>query len=92
MAVGDYANTRYSPLDQIKSANASQLKLAWSFNTGIHRGQEAAPVVVRDTMYVVTPYPNVLYAFDLRNNGAGKCPSPNRRRRAWPTTPATTIP
>jgi PQQ-dependent dehydrogenase (methanol/ethanol family) len=39
--------------------------LVWKFDTGIHRGQEAAPVVVGQTMYVVTPWPNVLYAFDL---------------------------
>jgi lanthanide-dependent methanol dehydrogenase len=30
------------------------------------RGHEAAPIVVGDTMYIVTPYPNLLHALDLR--------------------------
>ena len=66
----DYASTRYSGLDQVTTANASQLKLAWSFETRVHRGQEAAPLVVGSTMYVVTPYPNILYALDLTRPGA----------------------
>ena len=42
MAAKDHANTRYSELDQITTENVGQLKLAWKFDTGIHRGQEAA--------------------------------------------------
>lgn len=72
MAAKDYGNTRYSTLDQITTANAGALKLAWTFSTGLVRGQEAGPVVVGDTMYVVTPYPNLLYALDLKNSGAMK--------------------
>jgi len=68
----DYANTRFSGLDQINTSNIGNLKVAWTFSTGIDRGQEAAPIVVGDTMYVVTPYPNQLYALDLKNNGATK--------------------
>ena len=48
------------------------LKLAWTFSTGVDRGHEAAPLVVGSTMYVVTPYPNTLYALDLKNAGAQK--------------------
>src|SRR5215207_7877983 len=66
----DYASTRFSGLDQITTANAASLKLAWSFSTGVLRGQEAAPLVVGGTMYVVTPYPNILYALDLTKPGA----------------------
>lgn len=66
------ANTRYSGLDQIKADNAKDLRVAWTFSTGVDRGQEAAPLVVGKTMYVVTPYPNVLYALDLERNGAMK--------------------
>src|SRR5689334_7964209 len=69
-AAKDYASTRYSALDQITAANVKNLKPAWTFDTGVYRGQEAAPLVVGDTMYVVTPYPNVLYALDLRRPGA----------------------
>jgi len=68
----NYASTRFSGLDQINTSNAGALKVAWTFSTGVNRGQEAAPIVVGDTMYVVTPYPNILYALDLKNNGAAK--------------------
>src|SRR2546423_14539284 len=33
------------------------------------KGHEAAPIIVNNTMYVVTPYPNILYALDLTKNG-----------------------
>src|SRR4051812_68594 len=66
----NYASTRYSTLDQITTANVKDLRLAWTFSTGVLRGQEAAPLVVNDTMYVVTPYPNILYALDLTREGA----------------------
>src|SRR4051812_19056377 len=72
MAAKNYANTRYSGLDQIKTENAKDLKVAWTFSTGVNRGQEAAPVVVGDTMYLVTPYPNIVYALDLAHEGAIK--------------------
>ncbi|MCW5978491.1 MAG: methanol/ethanol family PQQ-dependent dehydrogenase [Bryobacteraceae bacterium] len=69
MAAKNWANTRYSRLDQINTGNVNQLRQVWSFNTGIAAGHEAAPLVVGDTMYVVTPYPNVLYALDVRDGG-----------------------
>src|SRR6478735_3386149 len=53
MPAKDYASTRYSGLEQINAANAKDLKLSWKFDTGVHRGQEAAPIVVGSTMYVV---------------------------------------
>jgi lanthanide-dependent methanol dehydrogenase len=68
----NFENTRYSGLDQIKIDNAKNLRVAWTFSTGVSKGHEAAPLVVGDTMYVVTPYPNILYALDLKNNGAVK--------------------
>ena len=61
----DYGSTRFSPLDQITAANAKDLRLAWSFSTGVLRGHEAAPIVAGGTMFVVTPYPNYLYALDI---------------------------
>jgi glucose dehydrogenase len=42
----DYASTRYSSLDQINAKNAKELKLAFTFSTGMTRGHEAAPLVV----------------------------------------------
>src|ERR1043166_172989 len=65
----DFASTRYSNLTEITTDNVDRLKLAWSFSTGVNRGQEAAPLVVGSTMYIVTPYPNILYALDLTKPG-----------------------
>jgi PQQ-dependent dehydrogenase (methanol/ethanol family) len=69
MAPGDYANTRFSTLTDIHSGNVAQLTEAWSFSTGTLGGHEAAPLVVGGTMYVVTPFPNRLYALDLTKPG-----------------------
>src|SRR5436305_10164541 len=65
----NYQATRFSGLDQINTSNAKDLRVAWTFSTGVNRGHEAAPIVVGDTMYVVTPFPNILYALDLKDNG-----------------------
>ena len=65
----DYAATRYSALAQITASNAKSLHPVWTFSTGVLGGHEGQPLVVRDTMYVVTPWPNVLYAFDLTTEG-----------------------
>jgi len=65
----DYAATRYSTLAQITRANAPKLRAMWSFSTGVLGGHEGQPLVVNNTMYVVTPFPNVLYAFDLTQEG-----------------------
>ena len=59
------AATRYSDLSQITADNVSNLKPVWTFSTGVLGGHEGQPLVVDNTMYVVTPFPNVLYAFDL---------------------------
>ncbi len=61
----DYAGTRYSPLAQITTANAKDLAVAWTFSTGVLHGHEGQPLVVGSTMYLVTPWPNIVYALDL---------------------------
>jgi PQQ-dependent dehydrogenase (methanol/ethanol family) len=70
MPAKNYASTRFSGLNQINTANVKNLKVAWTFSTGSDRGEEAAPIVVNNTMYVVTPFPNILYALDLTQPGA----------------------
>ena len=65
----DFAATRYSGLAQITATNAPRLKPVWTFSTGVLGGHEGQPLVVGSTMYVVTPFPNVLYAFDLTRVG-----------------------
>src|SRR3954469_11124890 len=65
----DYSNSRYSDLSQITPANAANLRASWTFSTGVLRGHEGQPLVVNNTMYLVTPYPNVSYALDLTQAG-----------------------
>jgi len=65
----DYANTRYSPLDQINKDNVKDLQVAWSFSTGVLRGHEGSPLVIGNMMYVHTPFPNIVYALDLDQDG-----------------------
>ncbi|MDQ2671095.1 MAG: PQQ-binding-like beta-propeller repeat protein, partial [Gemmatimonadota bacterium] len=72
MPAKDFASTRFSGLDEIRADNAKNLELAWTFSTGVLRGHEAAPIVANNTMYVVTPHPNYLYALDLTRGGALK--------------------
>ncbi|KAA5610558.1 PQQ-dependent dehydrogenase, methanol/ethanol family [Rhodovastum atsumiense] len=64
-----YDNQRYSALDQITPENAGRLQVAWSFSTGVLRGHEGGPLVLGDVMYVHTPFPNIVYALDLNNDG-----------------------
>ncbi len=66
---GDYENQRYSDLDQINAGNVGDLQVAWTFSTGVLRGHEGSPLVVGDTMYVHTPFPNIVYALDLADEG-----------------------
>jgi len=66
---GDYANQRYSELDQITRENVGDLQVAWTFSTGVLRGHEGSPLVIGDIMYVHTPFPNKIYALDLNNDG-----------------------
>ena len=60
-----YSLARYSDLAQVTTTTVKNLKLAWSFSTGELRGHEGAPLVVGNTMYLVTPFPNTAYAIDL---------------------------
>ncbi|MER9060958.1 methanol/ethanol family PQQ-dependent dehydrogenase [Mesorhizobium sp. M0698] len=70
MPAKNYASTRYSELAEITEDNVKNLQVAFTFSTGVNKGQEAAPLVVGNTMYIVTPFPNILYALDLTKPGA----------------------
>ncbi len=65
MPTGDYANTRYSKLNQINAQNVGKLQVAWTFSTGVLRGHEGGPLIIGNMMYVHTPFPNKVYAIDL---------------------------
>jgi lanthanide-dependent methanol dehydrogenase len=69
----DAQGTRYSPLTQITTDNVKNLHVVWTFSTGFARGFEGQPLVVNNTMYVVTPWPNWVFALDLtKPNGPVK--------------------
>lgn len=61
----NYAATRYSTLDQINTKNARDLRVAWTFSTGVLGGHEGSPLVIGSMMYLHTPFPNVVYALNL---------------------------
>ncbi|HET8610050.1 MAG TPA: methanol/ethanol family PQQ-dependent dehydrogenase [Burkholderiales bacterium] len=67
MQAGNYANTRYSELKQINKSNVKNLQVDWTFSTGVLRGHEGGPLIIGDTMYFVTPFPNNVFAINLKN-------------------------
>jgi glucose dehydrogenase len=66
----DFSSTRYSSLADITTDSVKQLGVTLTFSTGVVAGHEAAPLVVNGTMFIVTPWPNYLYALDLTKPGA----------------------
>ncbi len=69
MPTGNYANHRYSALDQINAQNVGKLQANWTFSTGVLRGHEGGPLVIDGVMFVHTPFPNMVYALDLKDDG-----------------------
>src|SRR2546422_887846 len=64
-----YAAHRYRGHSGITAENVGLLRPVWSLSTGVLGAHEGQPLLVNNTMYVVSPYPNVLYAFDLAQEG-----------------------
>lgn len=69
MPAGDYGNLRYSPLAQINTHNVTSLHVVGNMTTGIPHGHEGGPLYVGSTMYVVTPFPDNLIAYDMSKPG-----------------------
>jgi len=65
---GNDANWRHSSLDQINPGNVARLTPAWQVSTGTRRGHEGGPLVVGDTLYLHTPYPNIVTAISLKDH------------------------
>ena len=65
MPSGNYANWRYSTLDQLNTSNVKNLQVAWTMSTGTDRGLEGQPLVIGNMMYYETSYPNHVFAIDL---------------------------
>ena len=60
-----YDGQRYSPLNQINNQNVGNLQVAWTFSTGVLRGHEGGPLVIGDTMWVHTPFPNKVFSINI---------------------------
>lgn len=69
MQTKDYSASHYSEMIDINANNVKDLKVAWSFSTGVLNGHEGGPLVVDGVMYVHTPYPNNVFAIDLDDPG-----------------------
>ena len=74
----NYNGWNYSTFDQISLDNVSELTLAWTLQLGVLDEYQASPLVVGDTMYIVSlvnqatgtgQTPNTLMAIDLTNDG-----------------------
>ena len=62
----DYAETHYSPLQQIDAGNVKRLGLAWYYDTDSYPGQpEATPIISNGTLYGTLPW-SVVFAVDAR--------------------------
>lgn len=61
----DYAETRFSKLNQITDKNVKELGLVWSYDLATTRGIEATPLVVDGVMYVSASW-SVVHAIDVR--------------------------
>jgi quinohemoprotein ethanol dehydrogenase len=61
----DYAETRFSRLNQINAGNVKDLGLVWSYNLESTRGVEATPLVVDGIMYVTASW-SIVHAVDVR--------------------------
>ncbi|MBL8467465.1 MAG: methanol/ethanol family PQQ-dependent dehydrogenase [Methyloversatilis discipulorum] len=65
MQAGNFENQRYSTLNQINKKNVKDLKVAWTFSTGVLRGHEGGPLVIGGMLFVHSPFPNKVFAIDL---------------------------
>ncbi len=66
----NYASTRFSAMREITPANVAQLRVTMTYSDGTNRGHEAPPLVVGGTMFLVSPFPNIVTALDLTKPGA----------------------
>jgi alcohol dehydrogenase (cytochrome c) len=67
---GTLDGQRYSALNNINATNVGTLVEDFSVDTGAKGSHMGEPLVVGSTLYVVTPFPNKLIAYDLANKGA----------------------
>ena len=69
---GNLASQRYSPLEQIDASNASQLKVAWRFNTGNYGPRpegrnETTPLMIDGVLYTQAGITRNVVAIDAKS-------------------------
>src|SRR5690606_35064628 len=69
MANVNYEGQNFSPLDRINTGNVNRLQVKWTFQLGVTDSLEAPPLIVGNTMYILTPKPNTVYALNLSDPG-----------------------
>lgn len=52
---GDWAQTRYSPLDEIRLETVQRLRPAWIYQTGVMGTFSTTPIVLGRELYITTP-------------------------------------
>ena len=77
----DYAEQRFSPLTKIDATNVNRLGLAFEVDLESHRGLEATPLFVDDTLYLTSTWSRV-YAVDART-GTVKWKYDPKVPRSW---------
>ncbi len=88
---GDLRNWRYSGLDQINRGNVARLEPVWQLATGGRRGHEGGPLVVGDTLYLHTPYPNQVTAVALADRSVKWRYTPSQDEAALATLCCDTV-
>jgi alcohol dehydrogenase (cytochrome c) len=76
---GTLQGTRFSTLTAINDGNVSTLVEEFNVPSGVTASHEGQPLVVGSTMYMVTPWPDLLIAIDLKNAG----------QKLWTFSPGT---
>ncbi len=64
---GDYYGQRYSKLNEINKDTVGGLQVAYTFSTGVLRGHEGGPLVIGDTLYVHSAFPNKVFSMSLED-------------------------
>jgi len=83
----NWAEQRYSPLNQIDASNISRLGLAWSTEIPLAAGnpqthQENTPLVFNGVLYGITPW-SIAYAVDLRTQKEIWRADPEVNQQVW---------
>jgi len=87
----NYSSNHYSALTQINAENVKNLKVSWSFSTGLLSGHEGAPLVVDGKMFIHTSFPNNTFALNLDDPTRILCRTSPSRARPLAPSPAATL-